>query len=456
MQYQTINPATEAAEAPHGLMDDQEVENRIEKASNAFQEWRSKSFEERRACFERLIDLLENHHHETYAQTITREVGKPLKQARGEVSKSAWACRYYANNAGYFLADQPKNLESTRESYTRFAPLGVLYAVMPWNFPFWQLFRFAAPAVMAGNTFLLKHAPNVPASALTIEQMFAEAGFPDGCLQNLFIDYNQSDRLIAHPAIKGVTLTGSYGAGSHVAKQAGAHVKKTVLELGGSDPFIVLPDADVEEAAQTAATARLQNSGQSCIAGKRFIVTRENADAFLEAFQAAFKAFKPGDPMAEDTSLGPLARADILETLEAQVNDAVQKGATVHMGGGAYSGRGYYYQPTILTGITPEMRVYKEEVFGPVAAVYVVESADAAIDLANDTPYGLGAALWSKDTERAKKLADRIEAGSIAINGMVKSDPRMPFGGVKASGYGRELSEFGIQAFVNIKGVNVF
>ena len=455
MQFQTVNPSTGVANEPYQQLDDHSVDQCVESASKAFENWREKGFEERRTFFERLVQLLENQE-EACAATITQEMGKPLKQARGEVQKSAWACRYYAENAEYFLADQYKNLEATRESIIQFAPLGVVYVIMPWNFPFWQLFRFAAPALMAGNTLLLKHAPSVPKSALKIEALFQGAGFPDGCFQNLFINYEQSDRVIAHPAVQGVTLTGSKGAGSHVAQQAGAHVKKSVLELGGSDPFIVLPDADVGQAAQTAATARLQNTGQSCIASKRFVVMAEQADHFLEKFEEAFRSFTVGDPTDENTDLGPLARSDIREEIQAQVDDAIDKGATVRMGGQPMSGDGFFYPPTILTDIDSSMRVYYEEVFGPVACVYTVQSEAEAIELANATEYGLGASIWSGDPERAKRLATHIDTGSIAINGMVKSDPRLPFGGVKASGYGRELSEFGIKEFVNIKTVNIF
>lgn len=455
MQFKTINPATEVAHQPHPILDDEKLDQRVQKAEKAFEDWRKRGFEERRSFFERLLQLLEKHE-EACAETITMEMGKPIKQARGEIQKSKWVCRYYAENAGHFLADQHKNLEATSESIIQFAPLGVVYVIMPWNFPFWQLFRFAAPALMAGNTLLLKHAPSVPESALKIEALFREAGFPDGCFQNLFINYEQSDRVIANPAIQGVTLTGSKGAGSHVAQQAGSHVKKSVLELGGSDPFIVLPDADIAEAAETAATARLQNTGQSCIASKRFVVMAENINAFLEKFEEAFRSFKVGDPTDENTDLGPLARSDIRDKVQAQVDDAIDKGATVRMGGQPMEGTGFFYHPTILMDIDPTMRVYSEEVFGPVACVYTVKSEEEAIALANATEYGLGASIWSGDPERAKRLAKAIHTGSIAINGMVKSDPRLPFGGVKASGYGRELSEFGIKEFVNIKTVNVF
>ncbi len=455
MQFQTLNPATGVAHDPHPELDDEKLDLCVQKAQKAFEDWRKKRFEERRTFFERLVQLLDEHEGPC-AETITMEMGKPIKQARGEISKSKWVCRYYAENAGHFLADQHKNLESTSESIVQFAPLGVVYVIMPWNFPFWQLFRFAAPALMAGNTLLLKHAPSVPESALKIAELFREARFPDGCFQNLFINYEQSDRVIANPAVQGVTLTGSKRAGSHVAQQAGSHVKKSVLELGGSDPFIVLDDADVGQAAEIAATARLQNTGQSCIASKRFVVMADKASLFLDKLEEAFRSFNVGDPTDENTDLGPLARSDIRDEIQAQVNDAFNKGATVRLGGQPMEDAGFFYHPTILTDIDSSMRVYYEEVFGPVACVYTVQSEEEAIELANATEYGLGASIWSGDPERAKKFAPEIHTGSIAINGMVKSDPRLPFGGVKASGYGRELSEFGIKEFVNIKTVNVF
>jgi succinate-semialdehyde dehydrogenase/glutarate-semialdehyde dehydrogenase len=455
MQFQTINPATEEAGEAYELLTDDALQQRIEHADQTFREWRKTSFAERSRLFYQLIAQMEQHK-ETYAQTITREMGKPIQQARRELDKSAWVCRYYADNAESFLSDQHRDLDKTRDSYVRFAPVGALYVIMPWNFPFWQLFRFAAPALMAGNTLLFKHAPNVPASARHIASLFHEAGFPEGAFQNLFIDYEQSDQLIAHPAVQGVTLTGSKGAGSHVAQQAGAHVKKSVLELGGSDPYIVLPDADVGQAAETAALARLQNTGQSCIASKRFIVSQPVADDFIDQFQQAFRTFQTGHPAEEATSLGPLARSDIREALDGQVQQAIAQGAKLVTGGKPLEGPGFYYEPTILTGIQPGTRMYKEEVFGPAAGVYVVKDEQEAIQLANDTEFGLGAAIWSEDHERAQTVADEIYTGTIAINGLVKSDPRLPFGGVKASGYGRELSEFGIKEFVNIKTVNIF
>lgn len=455
MQFQTINPATEEAGEAYALLTDDALQQRIAQADRTFRQWRKTAFTERSQRFYQLIERLEQHR-ETYAQTITREMGKPIRQARSELDKSAWVCRYYADNAASFLLDQHHDLDTTRDSYVRFAPVGVLYVIMPWNFPFWQLFRFAAPALMAGNTLLFKHAPNVPESARHIAGLFHEAGFPEGAFQNLFIDYKQSDQLIAHPAVQGVTLTGSKGAGSQVAQQAGAHVKKSVLELGGSDPYIVLPDADVAQAAETAALARLQNTGQSCIASKRFIVTQPVADDFIDRFQQAFRDFQTGHPADETTSLGPLARQDIREALDGQVQQAIADGAKLVTGGKPLEGPGFYYEPTILKDIQPGTRMYREEVFGPAAGVYVVKDEQEAIALANDTEFGLGAAIWSEDHERAQTVADDIYTGTIAINGLVKSDPRMPFGGVKASGYGRELSEFGIKEFVNIKTVNIF
>ncbi len=454
MEFRTLNPATEKLEKTYPFISDKELWKKVEAGEEAFDEWRKLSTAERKPYFQALAQELEAEK-DFHGRTITREMGKPLKQAIGEIEKCAWVCRHYAENAESFLESVHKDFDD-KTGIIRFEPLGIIYAIMPWNFPYWQFFRYAAPALMAGNVTLLKHAPNVPQCTLNIEEVFQKAGFPANVFQHLFIDYAQSDKLIGHSAIQGITLTGSTGAGSHVAAHAGKHIKKTVLELGGSDPFLVLADAHVEEAAKTAAWARMQNTGQSCIASKRFLVHDAVKDQFLETFKQEIVRYKQGDPENEETQLGPLARKDLVDQLDQQVRESVEKGAKVLTGGKVVEGPGYYYEPTILTDVGKGMPAYNEELFGPVATVFTFSDEQEAINLANDTPYGLGASVWSASVERAKTLSWEIQTGNISINGMVKSDPRLPFGGVKASGYGRELSEFGIKEFVNIKTLNVF
>src|SRR5690242_14730183 len=387
-----------------------------------------------------------------YASLLTSEMGKPIVEAEAEVEKCAWTAGWFAENAERLLADQP--LESTASvSYVRFQPLGVILAVMPWNFPFWQAFRAGLPALSAGNVMLLKHSSNVPQAALAIEEVFREAGVPEGVFQTLLIGSAAVERIIADRRVAGVTLTGSDKAGMLVAESAGKALKKTVLKLGGSDPFIVLADADVAAAATVACRARNQNNGQSCIAAKRFIVEEPVADEFEKRFAAAVAALKVGNPMDRANQVGPLARADLVDDLEQQVKESVRLGARPAVGGGRIDGDGYYFQPTVLTNVRPGMPVYHEETFGPVAAVIRVKDADDALRVANDTDFGLGSNLWTSDVQRAKELAERVEAGLVFINGMVASDARLPFGGVKRSGYGRELSEYGIKEFTNIQTV---
>ena len=454
MAFRTLNPATEELIKNYSLVDDNTLNQQIDKSQAAFDHWRHRSFEERKPFIRQLAETLENEK-VTHARTITREMGKPVNQAVGEIEKCAWVCRYYAENAAHFLENEEKDLDGKR-SIIRFEPLGVIYAIMPWNFPYWQFFRYAIPALMAGNVTLLKHAPNVPECALNMADAFYKAGFPEGVFQNLFIDHDQSQRLIKHPAIQGITLTGSTRAGSHVASQAGENIKKTVLELGGSDPFIVLEDANVEEAAKTAAVARMQNTGQSCIASKRFILQAGIRDQFMDVFQKEIESFQQGDPEDPETYLGPLARKDLVDKLDEQVQESVRKGAKIVTGGEQLDRIGFYYQPTILTAVEKGMPAYHEELFGPVATVLTVQDEKEAIRVANDTPYGLGGTIWSNDQEKALDLSRDLTCGNISLNGIVKSDPRLPFGGVKQSGYGRELSEFGIKEFVNIKTINVF
>ena len=387
-----------------------------------------------------------------YAALLTSEMGKPIVEAEAEIEKCAWTASWFAENGARLLADEP--IESTgTESYVRFQPLGVILAVMPWNFPFWQAFRAALPALTAGNVMLLKHSSNVPQSALAIEEVFREAGVPEGIFQTLLIGSAAVERLISDHRVAGVTLTGSEKAGASVAEAAGRALKKTVLELGGSDPFIVLADANVEAAAAVACRARNQNNGQSCIAAKRFIVEEPVADEFEERFTRAVAALKVGNPMDRSNQVGPLSRADLVEDLQRQVDESVRLGARAVTGGKRIAGEGYYFEPTVLTSVRSGMPAYHEETFGPVAAVIRVKDADEALRIANDTDFGLGSNLWTSDIERGKRLAEQVEAGLVFINGMVASDARLPFGGVKRSGYGRELSEYGIKEFTNIQTI---
>jgi succinate-semialdehyde dehydrogenase/glutarate-semialdehyde dehydrogenase len=451
MSIQSVNPATgeiietlEPTSAP-------EIERILAGAHSAFLEWRTRPFAQRASLMRGAAKELRARKAE-YALTMTREMGKPIVQAEGEVEKCAVTCDYYAEHAEAHLAEQPRETDASR-SYVRFDPLGVVLAVMPWNFPFWQVFRFAAPALMAGNAGILKHASNVPRCALQIEDVFRRAGFPEGLFRTVLADAATVKRIIADPRVAAVTLTGSEHAGMAVASQAGHEIKKTVLELGGSDPFIVLADADVEAAAIAATEGRLVNSGQSCIAAKRFIVVEPVADRFLERFKTELASRKMGDPTARDTQVGPQARADLRDQLHQQVEESVKRGARALLGGQVPAGKGAFYPPTLLSAVDRGMPAFDEETFGPVAAVIRAKDAADAIRLANDTTFGLGAALWTRDRARAERLAAQIQAGAVFVNGVVKSDPRLPFGGIKRSGYGRELSEYGIREFVNIKSV---
>jgi acyl-CoA reductase-like NAD-dependent aldehyde dehydrogenase len=447
----SINPATEEVVGSYPLHSGEQIEEALRRAQKAFLIWRTETYSARAALMKKAAMVL-RHNKPKYAEIMTVEMGKPIVESEAEVEKCAWNCDYYAENAGRFLADEPRT-SSASESYVQYIPLGVLLAVMPWNFPFWQVFRFAAPALMAGNTAILKHASNVPHCALAIEEVFREAGFPDGAFQALLIRSSEVSRIIEHPAIAAVTLTGSEGAGSQVAASAGRAIKKTVMELGGSDPFIVLADADLDAAVKTGVRARYQNTGQSCIAAKRFIVIKSVFQQFQSRFVEAVRALKIGDPGDRSTQIGPLARPEFVDDLERQIKESVRQGAIILTGGKRRPGKGYFFEPTVLTGVRPDMPAGFEEVFGPVAALIKASDTEEAIQLANQTPYGLGSNLWTSDLAGAKRLARRIEAGQVFINGMVTSDPRLPFGGVKRSGYGRELSEPGIREFVNIQTV---
>jgi succinate-semialdehyde dehydrogenase / glutarate-semialdehyde dehydrogenase len=451
MSIQTINPTTGEVLETFEPFNQNQINEALGQAHQAYLKWRTATFAERAKHLHSVASYLRDHKTEL-AQLAVLEMGKTITEAAAEVEKCAWNCDYFAENAGRFLADEKVATNAT-ESYIAFRPLGVVLAVMPWNFPYWQVFRFAAPALMAGNTAVLKHASNVSGVALKIERIFQEAGLPRGVLRTVLVPGSETRKLIADPRIAAVTLTGSEAAGVEVAANSGHVLKKTVLELGGSDAFIVLADADLDQAAQVGITARFQNNGQSCIAAKRFIVVDAVAEAFERKFVDAASKLRVGDPLDFETQVGPVARDDLREALDRQVRDSVKMGARVLIGGKPLEGKGYFYAPTIISGVTPEMPMFREETFGPAAAVIHARNAEHAIELANDSEFGLSCNLWTRNIEQARELAARIEAGGCFINGMTASDPRLPFGGVKHSGYGRELSSFGIQEFVNVQTV---
>jgi acyl-CoA reductase-like NAD-dependent aldehyde dehydrogenase len=448
----SINPATEELIAEYPEHSWEQIESACAAARKAFDSWRRTPIAQRCDLLRRAAGVLRERR-AVLAPLMTAEMGKTIAASEGEIDKCVFGFEYFAQQAPKFLAAQPMLSDAT-SSYVRFDPLGVVLAIMPWNFPIWQALRFAIPAMAAGNVVLLKHAPNVPGCALAIEKLFADAGFPKGVFTSLLVaDNSTAERLVAHPCVAAVTLTGSERAGSTVASIAGKSLKKTVMELGGSDPFIVLEDADLASVIGSAVDARCQNNGESCIAAKRFIVQEKIAARFEKMFTAAMGALKVGDPMDRATKVGPLARLDLLENLRRQTEATIKEGARLATGGHRHPGKGYFFEPTVLTDVDPYMTAFKEETFGPVAAVIRAKDIDHAIQLANETRYGLGASLWTADLDRAQKLAGEIDAGAVFINGIVKSDPRLPFGGTKNSGWGRELSEFGIREFVNIKTV---
>jgi len=446
-----VNPATGELIREYPEHDEREVAARLAQAEAAFASWSRFDFTERARHLNSVADLLRDSAAD-FARLMTEEMGKPIAASESEIDKCAWVCDFYAEHAAGFLAAETVATDAAK-SLVRYDPLGPVLAIMPWNFPFWQFFRFAAPALMAGNVAVLKHASNVPGSALAIEAAFREAGFPDGVMTTLLVSSERVKRLIGQPAIRAVTLTGSDRAGMEVAAEAGRCLKKAVLELGGSDPFIVLADVDAAEAARQAARARVINSGQSCIAAKRFIVEDEIAERFEDEFVRAMAGLKVGDPMARDSEVGPLAREDLLEALDDQVRRSVESGAQLRTGGERLPRQGWFYAPTVLTGVEPGMAAFDEETFGPVAAVTRARDAAHAVELANRSQFGLGASVWTSDAARGESLAAEIDSGNVFVNGIVKSDPRLPFGGVKRSGYGRELSAVGIREFVNIKTV---
>ena len=454
MAIASVNPATGQTLKEFTALTEREIDACLARSTEVYRAHRRDSYESRAAHLRRAGQLLDAEKADV-ARVMTAEMGKTLKAAEAEVAKCAKLCRYYADHAAGFLADEPADADAVNASraYVRYEPLGPVLAVMPWNFPLWQAMRFAAPALMAGNTGLLKHASNVPQTALYMGDLFTRAGFPEGAFQTLLIGSKQVEYVLSDERVVAATLTGSEGAGRSIAAIAGRELKKTVLELGGSDPFLVLPSADIEAAARTATTARTQNNGQSCIAAKRFIVHTDVYDAFAEAFTANMRALVVGDPTAPGTDVGPLAQEQGVRDVTEQVDDAKAKGATVLCGGERPDGPGWFYPPTVVADLTPDMRMYAEEVFGPVAGLYRVDDLDAAIALANATPFGLGANAWTTDADEQVRCEAELEAGAVFVNGMVTSYPELPFGGIKTSGYGRELAQHGIREFCNAKTV---
>lgn len=450
----SVNPATGELLQTIPLDSEAVVAAKLARAARAFPLWRRTSFAERAALMQRTADLLLERKHDL-ARLMALEMGKTLRSAVQEVEKSAWGCRFYAENAERFLQDEPCE-SSAASAFVRYQPLGIVLAVMPWNFPFWQLFRFAAPALMAGNVGLLKHASNVPQCALAIEQVLGQAGFPEGGFQTLLIDSHRVATVIADPRVKAVTLTGSVGAGSSVAATAGKHIKKTVLELGGSDPFIVMPSVDVEYVARVAVEARIINNGQSCIAAKRFFVHQDIYAQFEKLFTERMRRLRVGDPLDEQTDIGPLATADSVDVLEEQVKLTVAMGGRLLCGGRRLPGAGNFFAPTVLADVPSGSPAHDDEMFGPVATLFRVRNLEEALDVANESVFGLGSSCWTLDARERDLFIERTDAGMAFVNGTVTSDPRLPFGGVKNSGYGRELSSFGIREFTNAKTVCIY
>lgn len=446
----SINPYTLETIAEYPADSDEKVKEKLELAQKVFLKHRKTSYGERKEKMLKAAEILRDRSAE-YAKTLTKEMGKPITEAKGEIEKCAWVCEYYAENAEDFLKDEAIDTDAD-SSFVSYEPLGVILAVMPWNFPFWQVFRFAAPHLMAGNVGVLKHASNVQGSAQLIEKVLLDAGFEEGCFQNLAVENEQVEAILRNDIVKGASVTGSERAGSAVASVCGDTIKPTVLELGGSNAFVVLKDADVQAAAKLAVKARMINNAQSCIAAKRFIVEQPIAEKFIEAFRKEVSAMKSGDPMKEDTQVGPLARVDLAESLEKQLNQSLEQGATLVCGGNR---KDAYFEPTVLKDVKPGMTAFEEELFGPVAPIIVAQNEDEAMELANATEFGLGATIITNDYQKALELGKRVDDGAVFINELVKSDPRLPFGGTKKSGYGRELSRHGIMEFVNAKTVYV-
>ncbi|MGD9549051.1 MAG: NAD-dependent succinate-semialdehyde dehydrogenase [Candidatus Krumholzibacteriia bacterium] len=454
MSIITVNPATGERLAEYPLMQDAEVTSAVLDADAAFRLWREVPPADRAGLMKAVAGLLRRDR-ERHARLMTTEMGKTISEALGEVEKCAWLCEFYAEHAPGWLADEEVAADGLRHRVV-FQPLGVVLSIMPWNYPYWQALRFGVPTLAAGNATILKHASNVTGCGLAIAELFAEAGFPDGVFRTVVAGHAQVAGMLARPEVRGVSLTGSTAVGVKVAEMAAAGLKKVVLELGGSDPFIVLEDADLDLAARGAVTGRMLCTGQSCIAAKRFIVVAEVADEFAARFAAGMKALKVGDPLDPSTQVGSMVNRAERDALQAQLQDALDRGGRVLTGGRPVPGPGCFFEPTVVTGATAEMRIVREEVFGPVAPVIVVPGEEEAIRLANDSEFGLGGSVWTGDLERGERLARRLECGTAFVNSIVKSDPRMPFGGVKMSGLGRELGRFGLMEFVNVKGLNVY
>lgn len=451
MKLISLNPFTEEVNAEFDAMGYAQCEKAAEEARIAFIDWERTLLAGRTECVKKTGEVLRRGK-KRFAEIITKEMGKPIVQSFSEIDKCAWLCDYYAETSSRFLGKE--TIETgAQSSYVSFEPLGVILGIMPWNFPFWQVLRFAIPVLTAGNVCLLKHSSNVPMSGLAIQEIFDAAGYPANVFRSVLTRSDAVLRLIENEKVDGVSLTGSVGAGSEVASLAGKHLKKVVLELGGSDPFIVLDEANISQAVEAAIAARMFNTGQSCIAAKRFIVLKSVAADFQHRIVERFKSLKMGNPMDESTHIGPVARREFVRILDEQLADAVKKGGKVFYSQGPLPEKGFFFRPVVVTNVTLEMRIVKEEVFGPIAPILVAEDDEEAIALANATPYGLGASIWSWNTARAKRLSRRIQAGFVAINDLVRSDPRLPFGGVKHSGVGRELSQYGLKEFVNVKTV---
>jgi acyl-CoA reductase-like NAD-dependent aldehyde dehydrogenase len=454
MKFTTINPATEDVIAEFETMPLKEVFEIAEKCNTAYQSWKDLNISDRIVFIENLVQVLRKNK-EQYAKIITTEMGKPINESIAEIEKCAWMVEVYGKNAETWLAEEPVSADG-KEHRVIFQPLGVILSIMPWNFPFWQALRFAVPTLIAGNVSILKHSNVVPQCALSIEKAFKETGLPENVFRTIITDHKAVEELIKLNIIRGVSFTGSTEAGMKIAETAGRNLKKMVLELGGSDPFIVLDDADLEYTAKNAVLGRTINTGQSCIAAKRFIVSEKVAEQFSNRFSKLMSELKVGDPMDEHTQIGPLVNQEAFNQVEDQVKDAIDKGARILTGGKKIPGKGYFYSPTVLTNTTSDMKVVSEEVFAPVAPIIVVKNNDAAIKIANSTEFGLGGSVWTNDIRRGEQLARQVESGTVFVNSITKSDPRMPFGGVKTSGFGRELAKYGLREFVNVKGLNIY
>ncbi|WP_299460511.1 NAD-dependent succinate-semialdehyde dehydrogenase [uncultured Microscilla sp.] len=450
MEFNSINPYNDQVVGQHTAQTESEVATVLKKAGDAFKSWKNVPIATRASLMEKAGNVLRDNIEE-YARMITLEMGKPIEESRSEINKCAWVCDYYATHAAQFLKDETIETDA-QKSLVKHEPIGCVLAIMPWNFPFWQVFRFAAPTLMAGNTGLLKHAPNVFGCAKQIEEVFIQAGFPSGVFQNLIVHHDQTENIIAHETIKAVTLTGSERAGAAVAEMAGRHIKKSLLELGGNNAFIVWEDADIDQAVKTAVGARMLNAGQSCIAAKRFILVESIYDEFVSKFTTAVQNLKSGDPVDEQTEVGPLARKDLADQLQAQVQKSIQSGAQLLLGGDQ---KNCYHAPTILGGVKPGMPAFDEETFGPLAAMIKVKDAKEAFKLSEQSKYGLGVTVFTRNVEKALSMSDQVSDGAYFINQLVKSDPRLPFGGTKHSGYGRELAKDGIMEFINRKTIYV-